>query len=126
MFGADPELRRQIAHRGLAVACLHYVTTADGTAHVDENRPVSARGGVGSPAARAKGKRRLYRWARIAIDLGVHALLISAENTQGASTAAALLLIAATPGRLVPVAGKLSACTTAPVRRQYHSDEAAP
>lgn len=90
VYGADPALRRQIADLGLgyvlAVACSHQVTTAAGTARVDEiaeHLPAAAWRSV-SAGDGAKGKR-LYRWARIAIDpgaesggadSGVHAVLV--------------------------------------------------
>ncbi|WP_443722047.1 IS701 family transposase [Rhodococcus ruber] len=90
VYGADPVLRRQLADHGLGyvlgVACSHRVTTADGTARVDElaQRLPSTAWRSASAGEGAKG-RRLYRWARIPIDpgeeagaagSGVHAVLI--------------------------------------------------
>lgn len=90
VYGADPALRRQIADRGLgyvlAVACSHQVTTADGTARVDEiaeDLPAAAWRSV-SAGNGAKGKR-LYRWARISIDPG--------ENAGGAESGVHAVLI---------------------------------
>lgn len=85
VYGADPALRRRITDLGLgyvlAVACSHQVTTATGVARVDEiaaNLPPAAWRSV-SAGDGAKGKR-LYRWAKIAIDpgtdAGTHVVLI--------------------------------------------------